>query len=268
MTVCIMIDSSPNSNMGKRRLDTLNLACRGSKRGKVFSYYPSVANHRHHSIETLEHQTIEPSTSISSIPTAADYANLVFLSSDDEEEEAVVDEPLIENSATGYRKHTKRRHVSFGSYVPLIHHLHDIPLASEMTLQEKSALWLNSEEIEEMKASANTAIHKMRNLVVSSHRCAERTTFRALMMQLEKDTDSSIRGLEHRVFRRKVPRQVLVDEVLECQKHIQGLAKFGHAISVEDRSTLLANVSFKRSHLAVSMALTAAKNDALEVNYL
>lgn len=263
-----MIDSSPNSNMGKRRLETLNLACSGTKRGKVFSYFPSVANHRYQSIETLEYQKIEPSTSISSIPTAADYANLVFLSSDDEEEDEVVDEPLINNSAARCRKQNKRRHVSFGSSLPLVHHLYDIPLASEMTRQEKSTLWLNFDEIEDMKAAANTAIQHMRNLVVWSHRCEERTTFRALMIQLERDTDSSIRGLEHRVFRRKVPRQVLVDEVLECQKHIQGLAKFGHAISVEDKSTLLANVSFKRSHSAASMALVTAQNDALEVEYL
>lgn len=249
--------------MGKRRLETLDLACRGTKRGKVFCHYPSVATHH---IDTLEYRRIDPSTSISSIPTAADYANLVFLSSDDEDEVEAVDEPLIKNSDSGFRKQSKRRHVSFGSYVPLIHHLRDIPRASDMTPQEKSNFWLNSEEIEHMKASANSTIQNMRNLVLSSHRCEERTTFRALMKKLEKETDSSIRGLEHRVFRRKVPRQVLVDEVLECQNHIHGLAKFGHDISVEDKSVLLANVSFKRSRSASSMALMAAKNDSLEVD--
>lgn len=255
----VMIDDSPKVNTSKRRLDSLNLACCGTRRGKVFSYFPAVENHRNQDTDFSECST--PSINPADIvPTAADYANLVFCSSDDEEEEEVIDEPIKKR-----RRVAKRRSVSFGAYIPLVHHLHDTPLASEMTQEEKSALWLNSQEIEEMKVSANTTTQNMRSLVVASHSLEERTTFRALMVQLEQETNSSIRGLEHRVFRRKVPRQVLVDEVLECQKHIQGLAKFGHSMSMEDKATLLANVSTKRSSSALSMALVNAKNDSIEV---
>ena len=105
----------------------------------------------------------------------------------------------------------------------------------------------------------------MRGLVIESHNAEKRTTFRALMTKLEQDKNTSVRGLEHRVFRRKVSRQVLVDEVLECQKHVQGLAKFGHTIINHDKITLLADVSSKRSCSAKNTALLNAKHDFIEV---
>jgi hypothetical protein len=249
----VMIDDSPKTNTGKRRFSSLDLACTaGTKRGKVFSYYPSVANHCIQSDQLYEYRTI--------IPTADDYANLVFCSSDDEEDEALFDEPCAKRR----RNDKRRRRVSFGAFIPVIHELDDTPLASEMTSDEKTNLWLNPKEIEAIKVSANSTIQDMRNLVVESHTSETRTTFRALMSKLEEDKNTSIRGLEHRVFRRKVSRQVLVEEVLECQKHIQGLSKFGHAISHEEQIMLLANVSSKRSASASNLALLNAKNDSLE----
>lgn len=256
----VMIDDSPQS-YNKRRFSSLNLACTaGTKRGKVFSYYPSVIDHPIHSNDVYDYKTLESPATINVIPTAADYANLVFCSSDDEEDEALIDEPRIKKR----RRENKRRHVSFGALIPMIHHLDDTPLASEMTVDEKTTKWLNSKEIEELKASANTTIQDMRDLVVESHSSEKRTTIRVLMAKLEKDKNTSIRGLEHRVFRRRVSRQAVVDEVLECQRHIQGLAKFGYGISEEEQIKLLASVSSKRSASATDMALLNAKHDSID----
>lgn len=256
----VMIDASPQS-YSKRRFSSLDLACTtGSKRGKVFSYYPSVANYPAKSNDVYDYQTFESPKQVNVIPTAADYANLVFCSSEDEEDDVLFDVPRAKKR----RKDNKKRHVSFGAFIPLIHHLHDTPLASEMTLDEKTSQWLNSKEIEDMKTSANATIQDMRNLVVESHSSEKKTTFRALMANLEKEKNASVRGLEHRVFRRRVSRQAVVEEVLECQRHIQGLAKFGHEISLEEQIKLLASVSTKRSASATDMALLNAKHDSIE----
>lgn len=255
----VMIDDSPQSNTGKRRFDTLDLACPGTRRGKVFSYYPSVANHRIQRGDIYEYRT-HTQESINVIPTAEDYANLVFCSSDDEDEVEVVDAPC----AKRHCKSKKRRCVSFGAFIPTVYHLNDTPLASDMTLEEKNNIWLNSKEIEEMKASANTTIQDMRELIMESHASEKKTMFRELMKKLEKDKNTSVRGLEHRVFRRRVSRQVLVEEVLECQKHIQGLNKFGHVMSNEERIMLLAHVSSKRSSVTTNTALVNAKYDSSE----
>lgn len=245
-----MIDDSPQCSTGKRCFNPIDLSYTGSKRGKVLPHYPSASNY--HIKNTNKYQD--------AVPTAADYANLVFCSSDDESD-AVIDEPCIKKR----RKDRRKRRVSFGAFIPIIHHLHDTPLASDMTPEEKTELWLNAKDLEEMKVSANNTIQDMRGLVIESQHADKRTTFRALMAKLEQDKNTSVRGLEHRVFRRKVSRQVLVDEVLECQQHIQGLAKFGHTIINYDKITLLANVSSKRSSSAASIALLNAKHDAIEI---
>lgn len=250
-----MIEINSNSN-GKRRIDSLSLACTGAKRGKVLSY-SSDANDHVQTPGSYQHQ--ESSKPISIYPTADDYANLVFVSSDDEED-ARDGEPLV----TKRRKDNKKRRVSFGSNVSIIHHLHNTPLASDMTHEEKTNLWLNSEEIDQIKISANSTIQSMRDLVIQSHSFEKRTTFRALMQTLEISKGNSVRGMEHRVFRRRVSRQVLLDEVLECQRYIRGLSKFGHRMSSDDKIMLLADVSFKRSAPASRTAQMNAKYDSIE----
>ncbi len=91
--------------------------------------------------------------------------------------------------------------------------------------------------------------------------------FRKMMKTLEDETDDSIRGLEHRVFRRKQTRKSLISDVLECQKHIQGLAKFdSDVLGLETRQCLLANVSMKGSKVALALALAVARDDAEEIH--
>eukprot|EP00956_Cyclotella_meneghiniana_P021684 scaffold39746_cov74-Cyclotella_meneghiniana.AAC.12 len=250
-----MIGINLNSN-GKRRMDSLNFPCTGAKRGKVLSY-SSTANY--HVQSPGPYQYRESSKPINVYPTADDYANLVFVSSDDEED-AADGEPLVKKR----RKDNKKKRVSFGSNIPIIHHLHNTPLASDMTLEEKTTLWLNSEEIDQIKISANSTIQGMRELVIQSHSFEKRATFRELMKTLEISKGNSVRGMEHRVFRRKVSRQVLVDEVLECQRYIRGLYKFGHHMSSDDKIMLLANVSFKRSASASRTAQSNAEYDSIE----
>ena len=77
--------STLNDTFGfKRRIADLDLACNnGSKRGRVFSYFPSV------DVGFNDDEV----TNVT--PTAEVYANLIFCSSDNEsEEEAVVAQPV------------------------------------------------------------------------------------------------------------------------------------------------------------------------------
>ena len=250
----MVINAGPLSNIRKRRFGSFDLARSGTKH----------ANY-HQGGNSYEYLIFDCPKSISVIPTAEDYANLEFFSSDDENDDdkhVLMDEPFTKN----HWKEKRRRRVSFGAFVPVIHHLHNIPWASDMSAEEKTNQWLNSKEIEVLKISASTTVQDMRTLVIESQSSEKKTTFRALMAKLEEEKNTSIRGLEHRVFRRKVSRQVLVDEVLECQKYIQGLARFGHAISKEEQIMLLANVSNKRSSSASNIALLNAKNDSIDRN--
>ena len=91
------------------------------------------------------------------------------------------------------------------------------------------------------------------------------TQFRKLMLSLEHETNSSIRGLEHKIYRRKHNRQVLIADVIECQHHINGLAKFGFNMDVDEQNRLLANASLKKSVGCVKRALADAIDDYKEV---
>jgi len=85
------------------------------------------------------------------------------------------------------------------------------------------------------------------------------------MVTIEQETDSSIRGLEHKVYRRKETRRMLIQDVIECQHHIKGLARFGHVMSSDEKRRLLANASLQKSLGCVKKALLDANDDYKEV---
>jgi len=58
---------------------------------------------------------------------------------------------------------------------------------------------------------------------------------------------------------------MLIQDVIECQHHINGLARFGHVISIEEKRTLLANASLRKSVVCVKKALLDANDDYKEV---
>ncbi len=91
-----------------------------------------------------------------------------------------------------------------------------------------------------------------------------------MMLALEDETDSSIRGLEHRVFRRKYTRKALIRDVLKCQSHVRGLARFGHDVdgggSGGGAARLLAKVSRERSTKARQVAYVDASDNYEEVH--
>ena len=160
----------------------------------------------------------------------------------------------------------KRRRVSFKSTPPTVHKLNTFPPSSKMTSLEKSTTWLQTSDIEELQASAHSCIQAMRNRVApNAHVYKYRTKFRALMLAMEKETGSSVRGLEHKVYRRKELRRMLIRDVIECQQHIDGLARFGHVISADEKRRLLANASMEKSVYFVKKALLDAKDDYEEV---
>ncbi|KAL7447920.1 hypothetical protein ACHAWC_000204, partial [Mediolabrus comicus] len=147
-----------------------------------------------------------------------------------------------------------------------------------MTPHEKSAIWLQTTEIEVLKSSAQSTIQNMRQRVLQQKNprqfisqqqdCRQEhrhTQFRKLMLSLEHETNSSIRGLEHKIYRRKHTRQVLIADVIECQHHINGLAKFGFVMDVDEKRRLLANASLKKSLGCVKRALADAIDDYKEV---
>jgi len=99
----------------------------------------------------------------------------------------------------------------------------------------------------------------------SSSIITNRSRFRTMMSQMEDESNSSIRGLEHRVFRRKHARKTLIRDVLKCQAHVVGLARFGHGMDGEERAKLLAGVSRERSGRAKGVAVLDARDDSKEV---
>jgi len=220
------------------------------------------------------------------VPTAEDYANLFFGSDDDDDSltgnsihsltmqhHHWEPEPHLHTSTAASvvplippRHRHKRRRVSFTTATPTVHSLRNIPPSSTMTPLEKSASWLQSSDIETLKSSAQSTIQTVRNRVASNAReYKHRHKFRALMLTFENETDSSIRGLEHKVYRRKETRRMLIQDVIECQHHINGLARFGHVISIEEKRTLLANASLQKSVGCVKKALLDANDDYKEV---
>lgn len=210
-------------------------------------------------------------------PTADDYANLFFCESSEEEEARAsllaASEPtkatgistVAMASATARRK--KRRRVSFGASVPAVHLLDDTPPSSAITPAERSASWFGRSDLELLKTSAQLCVQEMRNRIRSDGgRVRDRTEFRAAMVRMETETNSSVRGLEHRVFRRKHARRALIQDVLECQAHIKGLARFGHEMCGDEGTKLLAKASRERSTMARQMAFVDARDDYAEIN--
>ena len=168
---------------------------------------------------------------------------------------------------TSYKnKSKKRRQVSFGASLRTTHLLQDVPPSHAMTLQEKTTLWFSRSDLELFKSSAQSTIQDMRSRIVgNAQEYKDRSKFRSMMLTLESESNSSIRGLEHRVFRRKQTRQMLIRDVLECQAHVRGLSRFGHEMNIKEKSMLLAKVSKERSGKARSVAFVDAKDDYDEV---
>eukprot|EP00581_Thalassiosira_minuscula_P030409 CAMPEP_0183786684 /NCGR_PEP_ID=MMETSP0739-20130205/67154_1 /TAXON_ID=385413 /ORGANISM="Thalassiosira miniscula, Strain CCMP1093" /LENGTH=542 /DNA_ID=CAMNT_0026030743 /DNA_START=227 /DNA_END=1856 /DNA_ORIENTATION=- len=247
--------------------------------------------------------TVTVAAVVATTPTSNDYANLLFCESSEEEEvraniaptaPSSTEHDRVETPATfRKRRNKKRRRISFGAAIPTFHYLENIPPAHAMTPDERSKQWFTRSDLESFKSSAQVSIIEMRHRILrksssssssmssssarknnsydKSNNCnisqyKDRSKFRSLMITLEHDTNSSIRGLEHRVFRRKQNRRVLIRDVLECQAHVMGLAKkFGHAMEEKERTELLGRVSQERSSAARSTALADAKDDCTEI---
>lgn len=212
------------------------------------------------------------------------YANL-FFGSDDDDDNSLTLNSSIQSLAMSKHHHCwepsssstraasivptdrrKRRRVSFTASTPTIHTLHTVPPSSTMTPAEKSTLWLQSTDIESLKSSALSTIQSVRNRISSNaHEYKHRHKFRALMVTLETETGSSIRGLEHKVYRRKETRRMLTQDVMDCQHYISGLERFGHVMSMDEKRRLLANASLQKSRVCVKRALLDACDDYKEV---
>jgi len=217
-------------------------------------------------------------------PTMEDYASLFFGASElSFEEETKVDlvnampprrsdcPPLV--GAMTYSicksndlKKRRRRRVSFGAAIPTFYPLHDIPPSHAMTPEEKSTLWFSRADLDMLKSSAQRSIQDMRNRIMGkAQEYKDRSKFRCVMLTAEREINSSIRGLEHRVFRRRRTRQMLIRDVLQCQAHFKGLAQFGHNMDGEEKALMLAKVSMERSVKARSVAFVDGKGDYAEV---
>jgi hypothetical protein len=103
-------------------------------------------------------------------------------------------------------------------------------------------------------------------------RLGDRGGLRSVMSAIERESDSSLRGLEHRLLRNggvrtRKTRRSLIRDVLECQAHAARLAgRFGwRGMDSEGRATLLARVSRERSAGARCLALADAAEDRAEV---
>ncbi|KAK1748070.1 hypothetical protein QTG54_000009 [Skeletonema marinoi] len=292
-----MIDSDNKSSSSSAH----KIACTsGPRRGKVLVVPASAAVKKEQHVVTDEPPPPPPPSTnschvdseTSSAPTVEDYANLFFGSDDDTSltgnsiqslamthhhqwepephlpptrpttSSSIV--PLLPPTTHCHRR--KRRRVSFTTTTPTIHTLHTVPTSSTMTPLEKSTSWLQHSDIETLKSSAQSTIQTVRNRVSSNAReYKHRHKFRALMVTIEQETDSSIRGLEHKVYRRKETRRMLIQDVIECQHHIKGLARFGHVMSSDEKRRLLANASLQKSLGCVKKALLDANDDYKEV---
>ncbi|KAL7527908.1 hypothetical protein ACHAXR_003065 [Thalassiosira sp. AJA248-18] len=309
----MMLEDAIINDFGKRPFHSLDpVPCRsaGAKRGKVFSFFPSVeANYTtachecpaNEACEEAAHEDDRVTRPASAdgdnscgdavTPTADDYANLFFCEPSEEEEARAnlnneqssvnaaqscddndhhaAPAAATSPSSTTITHNKKRRRVSFAPSIATYHLLQTTPPAHAMTPNERSTLWFSRSDLEMLKTSAQSSIQDMRSRIIignNSQECSkDRLKFRSMMVALEDETDSSIRGLEHRVFRRKRTRQMLIRDVLECQCHVRGLSKFGHEMDVQERSMLLAKVSRERSVKARGVAFVDAKSDYEEV---
>ena len=292
----IMIENT--TNMKKRPLhhtidDGNNgVVSKRSKRGKDLASFPALSKpppppSSTSTIAVKEHPTkcvvegSDPPPSIAATtPTADDFANLLFYESPEEGSTTIsharaqdsCKRTSSSSSTSRKRKKQRRRRISFGAAIPTIHYLSNVPTVQDMTSTEKSTLWYDRSNLEEFKSYAQKCIQDVRNLILSETEddktntySTDRNKFRLLMSSYETSSSSSIRGLEHRIFRRKQTRQSLIHAVLECQSHVNGLAKFGHSMNTEDSILLLSKVSRERSAKARETARIDAKDDYTEV---
>ena len=278
-STCIMLDGTSSNNMSKRQLHSLTGR---RKRRKVHSYLPSVVG--------TPFDPADDNTQQQVTPTAEDYANIYFCDSSEEEEmrenlskkhardasswycsgdqPTVAAETVAISTTSSSTCKQKQKRVSFSSAAPTVHLLESVPPAHAMTSDEKAALCFSKDELEAFKSSAQSSIQDMRSRIMNN--CNElvkdRSKFRSIMMStFEQDTNSSIRGLEHRIFRRKQTRQMLIRDVLECQAHVKGLARFGVEMGTREKLILLAKVSKERSVIARGVAYMDGKDDRDEV---
>jgi len=294
----IMLENT--TNMKKRPLHHTivngndGVISKRSKRGKDLASFPTLSKPPpppppSSTIAVKEHPTpyvggnhlSSPSISIST-PTADDFANLLFYESPEEcgtstsshttTQEGSCKRTSSSSSSSRKRKKQRRRRISFGAAIPTIHYLSNVPTVHDMTSTEKSTLWYDRSHLEGFKSYAQSCIQDVRNLILSETEddksnmySKDRNKFRSLMSSYESTSSSSIRGLEHRIFRRKQTRQSLIHSVLKCQNHINGLAKFGHSMDSEESILLLSKVSRERSAKARATARVDAKDDYTDI---
>jgi len=291
----IMLENT--TNMKKRPLhhtiDDGNdgVISKRSKRGKDLASFPTLSKPPppSSSIAMKDHPTpcivggnlSSPSIATKTTPTADDFANLLFYESPEEGGGTTSSHTIAQDSckrtsssssSSRKRKKQRRRRISFGAAIPTYHYLSNVPTVHDMTSTEKSTLWYDRSHLEGFKSYAQSCIQDVRNLILSETEDdksnvfgKDRNKFRSLMSTYETTSSSSIRGLEHRIFRRKQTRQSLIHAVLECQNHINGLATFGHSMDCEESILLLSKVSRERSAKARATARADAKDDYTEV---
>lgn len=234
------------------------------------------------------------------LPTADDYANLFFTECSKEEEAGTGQLPLAASepssdddtphrttaAATKRNKgkqrrvsapsttatSTKRRRVSFDT-ISTVHLLDDVPPCHAMTPEEKSVVWFSESDLEATKSSAQRSVREAQGRIVKFVKGSpdggavfkRRSAFRALMVAMEDETGSSVRGLENKVFRRKQKRQELIKDVLGCQSHVKGLEEFGMAMDGGVIARLLARASRERSLKSRRAAYADARDDHREI---
>ena len=222
----------------------------------------------------------------STMPTADDYANLLFYESSDEDETTnttttdatAVDEPAHVVVATGMpsRGYAMRgggggRRVSFAPFEPTVHHLVDVPTARDMTPDEVSNLWIRRSDLEAYRSDAHSIAQDARDRILltgeikKEHR--RNAMMRSFMSDIERESDHSIRGLEKRLMRRlRHTRRKVTRDVLEYQANVVGLRQFGYrGMGGSEMAMLLAKVSRERSVNARKLAFVDAMEDRMDV---
>lgn len=257
------------------RDSTIKRQKRGKVFSSVFSSLPNIADddEEEDSAPATDTTPIDLSSCKTVIPNADDYANLLFYKSPEAEDVAsrihTIEKKKEMNIVTkrNYKQKKTRRRISFGAAIPTIHYLADVPSVHTITPEEKATLWYSRADLEEFKSCAQLSINDIKNIIsIDKNAYKDRTKFRILMLSFEDNTNTSIRGLESRIFRRKYTRQMLIKDVIECQTHVDGLVKFGMPMGDEQmKSKLLAKVSKERSKMAKNLALVDAKDDYKEV---
>ncbi|KAL3789557.1 hypothetical protein ACHAW5_007908 [Stephanodiscus triporus] len=287
-----MLESTPSQ--GERRKRPLHTVDAPDQQVKAVCFYLSSfepipaseiaiehrdrAHHRHHHHHHNNRASSPPiDGGDSPTPTADDYANLLFYESSDEDEEGATSDDVAVDAEPA------RRRVFFDPLAPTVHHLLDVPPARDMTPDEVSNLWISQSDLVALKSDAHSRAQDARHRILaerdgSAHedvggggsgrggKYGNRASLRSFMSIVERESDASIRGLEHRLFRSRHTRHALVRDVLECQAHATGLAKFGmQGVDGKERAMLLARVSMERSVKARNLAFVDAMEDRAEV---